>query len=103
MNARNSKNLVDDRSTVIDGWGTVMAGERSGRRPRAKRQVRRGRRQSRSGPRKRITVFLSAPLLKKVSRMLPAQGGTLEAALEEALEAWLRHHQARAEGERGES
>jgi len=76
---------------------------RKGPRPRAKRQVRRGRRHGRSGPRKRITVFLSAPLLKKVSRMLPSQGGTLEAALEEALEVWLRHHQARAEGERGES
>ncbi len=72
-------------------------------RPRAKRQVRRGRRHGRSGPRKRVTVFLSAPLLKKVSRMLAEEGRDLEGCLEEALEAWLRHRQMGAEGNFPES
>ncbi|MGH7425933.1 MAG: hypothetical protein ACREJP_07170 [Candidatus Methylomirabilales bacterium] len=72
-------------------------------RPRAKRQVRRGRRHGRSGPRKRVTVFLSAPLLKKVSRMLAAEGRELDACLEEALEAWLRYRQMGAEGNFPES
>ncbi|HET7853814.1 MAG TPA: hypothetical protein VFM04_05090 [Candidatus Methylomirabilis sp.] len=67
-------------------------------RARAKRQVRRGRRHGRSGPRKRVTVFLSAPLVKKVSRVLAEEGRELEACLEEALEAWLRHRQMSAEG-----
>jgi len=72
-------------------------------RPRAKRPVKRGRRHGRSGPRKRITVFLSAPLLKKVSRMLADEGRELDACLEEALEAWLRHRQMGAEGNCPES
>ncbi|MGH7370984.1 MAG: hypothetical protein ACREJK_03975 [Candidatus Methylomirabilales bacterium] len=67
-------------------------------RPRAKREVRRGRRHGRSGPRKRVTVFVSAPLLKKVSRMLAEEERDLEGCLEEALEAWLRHRQMGAEG-----
>jgi hypothetical protein len=70
-----------------------MLGQGRAARPRAKRPVKRGRRHGRSGPRKRVTVFLSAPLLKKVSRMLAAEGRTLEACLEEAIEAWLRHCQ----------
>lgn len=74
-----------------------MAGDRHGTRPRAKREVRRGRRHGRSGPRKRVTVFLNAPLLKKVSRMLSEEGRELEACLEEALETWLRHRQMGAE------
>jgi hypothetical protein len=36
---------------------------------------------------------LSAPLLKKVSRVLAEERRELEACLEEALEAWLRHRQ----------
>jgi hypothetical protein len=79
-----------------------MAGDRSGTRPRAKRQVRRGRRHGRSGPRKRITVFLSAPLLKKVSRILAAEGQSLEACLEQALEAWLRLRQNAPEDKPGD-
>ncbi|MGH7350806.1 MAG: hypothetical protein ACREI5_05405 [Candidatus Methylomirabilales bacterium] len=67
-------------------------------RPRGKREVRRGRRHGRSGPRKRVTVFVSAPLLKKVSRMLAEEERDLEGCLEEALEAWLRHRQMGAEG-----
>ncbi|MCI0408281.1 MAG: hypothetical protein L0191_06920 [Acidobacteria bacterium] len=70
---------------------------RRGPTPRAKRQVRRGRRHGRSGPRKRVTVFLSAPLVKKVSRVLAEEGRELDACLEEALEAWLRHRQMGAE------
>ena len=61
--------------------------------PREKRPVRRGRRHGRSGPRKRITVFLSAPLMKKLSRVLTAEGRTLEACLEEALAEWLKQHE----------
>ncbi len=72
-------------------------------RPRAKREVRRGRRHGRSGPRKRVTVFLSAPLLKKVSRVLAAEGRELDACIEEVLEAWLRHRQMSAEGNVAES
>ena len=71
--------------------------------PRAKREVRRGRRHGRSGPRKRVTVFLSAPLLKKVSRMLAEEGRELETCLEEALEAWLRHRQMGVKGNFPES
>lgn len=71
-----------------------MAGERTGTRPRDKR-VRRGRRHGRSGPRKRITVFLSAPLVKRVHQIVQAEGRSLEAALEEALGAWLRAHPPR--------
>lgn len=67
-----------------------MAGRRTAATPRAKRQVRRGRRHGRSGSRKRITIFLSAPLVKKVSRVLAEEGRDLEACIEEALEAWLR-------------
>lgn len=70
-----------------------MRKERREPTPRAKRQVRRGRRHRRSGPRKRITVFLSAPLVKKASRVIAAEGRTLEACLEEALDAWLRRRQ----------
>jgi len=75
---------------------------RKGPRPRAKREVRRGRRHGRSGPRKRVTVFLSAPLLKKVSRMLAAEGRSLEACLDDALEGWLKRRQAPSEGEASE-
>jgi len=71
--------------------------------PRAKRQVRRGRRHGRSGPRKRVTVFLSAPLVKKVSRVLAEERRELDACIEEALEAWLRHRQMSAEGNVPES
>ena len=78
-----------------------MGGQRRAT-PRAKRQVRRGRRHARSGPRKRITVFLSAPLLKKVSRMLAAEGRSLEACLDDALEGWLKRRQAPSEGEASE-
>ncbi len=67
-----------------------MPGRREGPKARAKRQVRRGRRHGRSGPRKRVTVFLSAPLLKKVGWVLTADGRTLESCLEEALANWLR-------------
>ena len=66
-----------------------MSGQRRWPKPRAKREVRRGRRHGRSGARKRITVFLRAPLLKKVSRVLAAHDQTLEAGLEEALGEWL--------------
>lgn len=76
-----------------------MAGDRTGTRPRAKRPVRRGRRHGRSGPRKRVIVFLSAPLLKKVSRIVGAEGQSLEACLEEALEGWLKHRQPAEDGE----
>ncbi|MFQ5962045.1 MAG: hypothetical protein ACE5MG_11675, partial [Candidatus Methylomirabilales bacterium] len=55
---------------------------------------RRGRRHGRSGPRKRVTVFLSAPLLKKVSGVLAVDGRTLESCLEEALGEWLRQRRA---------
>lgn len=72
-------------------------------RPRAKREVRRGRRHGRSGPRKRVTVFLSAPLLKKVSRMLAEEERDLEGCLEEALEAWLRQRQMGVKGNFPES
>ena len=72
--------------------------------PRAKRPVKRGRRHGRSGPRKRVTVFLNAPLLKKVSRMLEAEGRTLEAVLEEVLaEWWLKHRQIPDDAEGPES
>ncbi|MFQ5804540.1 MAG: hypothetical protein ACE5JQ_16750 [Candidatus Methylomirabilales bacterium] len=71
-----------------------MPGRRAGPRPRAKREVKRGRRHRRSGPRKRVTVFLSAPLLKKVGLVLATDGRTLESCLEEALGEWLRQHQA---------
>jgi len=71
--------------------------------PRAKRPVKRGRRHGRSGPRKRVTVFLSAPLLKKVSRMLEAEGRTLEAVLEEVLAEWLKHRQIPDDAESPES
>jgi len=81
----------------------MMAGDRSGTRPRAKRPVKRGRRHGRSGPRKRVTVFLSAPLLKKVSRMLEAEGRTLEAVLEEVLAEWLKHRQIPDDAEGPES
>ncbi len=62
-------------------------------KPRARREVKRGRRHRRSGPRKRITVFLSAPLVKRLSRLLTTEGRSLEDCLEEALEAWLRLRQ----------
>ena len=61
--------------------------------PRGKRQVKRGRRHGRSGPRKRITVFLSAPLVKKLSRVLTADGRSMEECLEEALGQWLMRRQ----------
>ncbi len=67
----------------------MMARRGRAARPRAKREVRRGRRHRRSGARKRITLFLSAPLLKKVSAVLSADGRTLDACLEEALGEWL--------------
>jgi hypothetical protein len=70
-----------------------MPDRQKGPKPRAKRQVRRGRRHGRSGPRKRVTVFLSAPLLKKVNWLLIAHGRTLESCLEEALGEWLRQRQ----------
>lgn len=66
-----------------------MSGQRRWPKPRAKREVRRGRRHGRSGARKRITVFLRAPLLKKVSRVLADDEQTLEACIEEALGEWL--------------
>ncbi|MFQ5793374.1 MAG: hypothetical protein ACE5JI_23125 [Acidobacteriota bacterium] len=66
-----------------------MSGQRRWPKPRAKREVRRGRRHGRSGARKRITVFLRAPLLKKVSRVLADHEQTLEACIEEALGDWL--------------
>lgn len=72
-------------------------------RPRAKRPVKRGRRHGRSGPRKRVTVFLSAPLLKKVNRMLEAEERTLEAVLEEVLGEWLKHRQIPDDAESPES
>lgn len=77
-----------------------MAGRRTGATPRAKRQVRRGRRHGRSGPRKRVTVFLSAPLLKKVSRRLAPEGRSLESCLEEALDEWLRRRLPANESEK---
>jgi hypothetical protein len=67
--------------------------------PRAKREVRRGRRHGRSGPRKRVTVFLSASLLKKVSRLLAEEGRELDACLEEALDQWLKDRQPAEDGE----
>ncbi|MFQ5989852.1 MAG: hypothetical protein ACE5K9_08055 [Candidatus Methylomirabilales bacterium] len=70
-----------------------MPGRRRWPKPRAKRQVRRGRRHGRSGPRKRITVFLSAPLARRLSRVLAGEGRTLEACLEEALGQWLMRRQ----------
>ena len=72
--------------------GEEMSKLRSAR-PRAKRQVRRGRRHGRSGPRKRITVFLSAPLVKRLSRVLAAEGWALEECLEDALGQWLLRRQ----------
>lgn len=80
-----------------------MRKERRVPRPRAKRQVRRGRRHGRSGPRKRVTVFLSAPLLKRVSRMLEAEGRNLEAVLEEVLGEWLKRRQIPDDAEGPES
>lgn len=62
-------------------------------RPRTKREVRRGRRHGRSGPRKRITVFLSAPLVKRLSRVLTNEERSLEGCLEEALAQWLMRRQ----------
>lgn len=66
---------------------------RKGPKPRAKRQVRRGRRHGRSGPRKRITLFLSAPLVKRLNRVLTADGRSMEDCLEEALGQWLVRRQ----------
>jgi len=62
-------------------------------RPRTKREVRRGRRHGRSGPRKRITVFLSAPLVKRLARLLTIEERSLEDCLEEALAQWLMRRQ----------
>ncbi len=77
-----------------------MPGRKRGPTPRAKRQVRRGRRHRRSGARRRITVFLSAPLVKKVSRLLVMEERSLEACLEEALDEWLRRRLPAAEFEK---
>lgn len=71
--------------------------------PRAKRPVKRGRRRGRSGPRKRITVFLGAPLMKKVSRVLAAEDKRLEACLEEALAEWLKQRQPEDEATKSEA
>jgi len=46
---------------------------------------------------------LNAPLLKKVSRMLEAEGRTLEAVLEEVLAEWLKHRQIPDDAEGPES
>ncbi len=62
-------------------------------RPRTKREVRRGRRRGRSGPRKRFTVFLSAPLVKRLARLLTIEERSLEDCLEEALAQWLMRRQ----------
>jgi hypothetical protein len=45
---------------------------------------------------------LSAPLLKKVSRVLAEERRDLEACLEEALEGWLKRRQVRSEEEASE-
>lgn len=73
-----------------------MPSQNTSARPRAKRQVRRGRRHGRSGPRKRITIFLSAPLVKKLSRVVTAEEQSLEECLEEALGQWLERRQVKA-------
>lgn len=85
---------------TIDGFGVIgqeeginMPSQNTSARPRAKRQVRRGRRHGRSGSRKRITVFLSAPLVKKLSRVVTAEEQSLEVCLEEALGQWLARRQ----------
>ena len=73
-----------------------MPRQNTSARPRTKREVRRGRRHGRSGPRKRITVFLSAPLVKKLSRVVTGAEQSLEECLEEALGQWLERHQGKA-------
>ena len=46
---------------------------------------------------------MNAPLLKKVSRMLEAEGRTLEAVLEEVLGEWLKRQQIPDDAESPES
>ena len=46
---------------------------------------------------------MSAPLLKRVSRMLEAEGRNLEAVLEEVLGEWLKRRQIPDDAESPES
>lgn len=60
---------------------------RGGRAPRA---VRRGRRRGRSGPRKRLVLFLPADLVKALQGEAAARAEPLEVALEVLVRRGLR-------------
>jgi len=57
---------------------------------RAPRSVRRGRRRGRSGPRKRLVLFLPADLVKALQGEAAARTESLEAILEALLRRGLR-------------
>jgi len=57
---------------------------------RAPRPVRRGRRRGRSGPRKRLVLFLPADLVKALRSQAAARAEPLEATLEIFLRRSLR-------------
>ena len=57
---------------------------------RAPRPVRRGRRRGRSGPRKRLVLFLPADLVKALQGEAAARAEPLEATLEALLRHGLR-------------
>jgi hypothetical protein len=57
---------------------------------RAPRPVRRGRRRGRSGPRKRLVLFLPADLVKALRGQAAARAEPLEATLEVLLRRSLR-------------
>ena len=57
---------------------------------RAPRPVRRGRRRGRSGPRKRLVLFLPADLVKSLRGQAAARAEPLEATLEGLLRRSLR-------------
>ena len=57
---------------------------------RAPRPVRRGRRRGRSGPRKRLVLFLPADLVKALRGQAAARAEPLEATLEGLLRRSLR-------------
>lgn len=60
---------------------------RGGRAPRA---VRRGRRRGRSGPRKRLVLFLPADLVKALQSKAAARTESLEVTVEVLLRRGLR-------------
>ena len=57
---------------------------------RAPRPVRRGRRRGRSGPRKRLVLFLPADLVKALRGQAAARAEPLEATLEDLVRRGLR-------------